>query len=92
MNKNLDSYSGFQDDGGKKTQMNRILKQDGIEALYVYGIATDYCVKATALDAAAAGYQVTVIESLSRGVSIESTARAIAKMRANGITILKTLE
>lgn len=90
--KNFDSYSGFQDDGGKKTALHKILQQDGINTLYVYGIATDYCVKATAMDAAAAGYTVSVIESLSRGVSAESTARALSELKANGITILKTLE
>ena len=62
--KRYDSYSGLQDDGGAKTEMNRILKENGVEALIVYGIATDYCVKATAIDAADAGYKVTVVEGL----------------------------
>jgi nicotinamidase/pyrazinamidase len=53
--KQYDSYSGFQDDGGAKTEMNLILQKNGIKELIVYGIATDYCVKATAIDAAAAG-------------------------------------
>jgi len=42
-----DSYSGFQDDGGAKTEMDQILKRNGVKKLIVYGIATDYCVKAT---------------------------------------------
>ena len=48
--KRYDSYSGFQDDGGAKTEMDQILKKNGIQELIVYGIATDYCVKATAID------------------------------------------
>jgi nicotinamidase/pyrazinamidase len=90
--KKYDSYSGFQDDGGAKTEMNRILMKNGIKELIVYGIATDYCVKATAIDAAAAGFKVTVIEGLSKGVAPETTAKALEEMKAKGITIKTDLE
>lgn len=89
--KRFDSYSGFQDDGGAKTEMDKILKKNGIKELIVYGIATDYCVKATALDAADAGYKVTVIEGLSKGVAPESTAKALKEMKDKGITVKKEL-
>ncbi|WP_457551686.1 isochorismatase family protein [Desulfobacula sp.] len=46
-----DSYSGFQDDVGDKTEMTQILKRNGIKDLIVYGIVKDFCVKATAMDA-----------------------------------------
>lgn len=85
--KRFDSYSGFRDDGGKTTDMDAILKKNGVKELIVYGIATDYCVKATAVDAAKAGYKVTVIESLCRGVSPETTAKALKEMKEKGITI-----
>ena len=87
-----DSYSGFQDDGGAKTEMDQILKRNHIKELLVYGIATDYCVKATAIDAAAAGYQVTVIEDLCKGVAPDTTAKALQEMKDKGITIVKELE
>jgi nicotinamidase/pyrazinamidase len=90
--KRFDSYSGFQDDGGAKTEMNRILMKNGIKELIVYGIATDYCVKATAIDAAAAGFKVTVIEGLSKGVAPDTTAKALEEMKAKGITIKTDLE
>ena len=90
--KRYDSYSGFQDDGGNKTEMDQILKKNGIKALIVYGIATDYCVKATAIDAADAGYKVTVVEGLSKGVAPDTTARALEEMKANGITVVKELD
>ena len=90
--KRYDSYSGFQDDGGAKTEMNQILHKNGIKELIVYGIATDYCVKATAIDAAAAGYKVTVIEGLSKGVAPETTAQALEEMKAKGITIKEELD
>jgi nicotinamidase/pyrazinamidase len=86
-----DSYSGFQDDGGARTEMDGLLKQRGIQELIVFGIATDYCVKATALDAAKAGYKVTVVAGLSRGVAPDTTATALEEMKANGITIRKEL-
>jgi len=90
--KKYDSYSGFQDDGGAKTEMNEILHKNGIKELIVYGIATDYCVKATAIDAVDAGYKVTVIEGLSKGVAPETTAKALEEMKAKGITIKAELD
>jgi nicotinamidase/pyrazinamidase len=90
--KRYDSYSGFQDDGGAKTEMNGILKENDVKELIVYGIATDYCVKATAIDAADAGYKVTVVEGLSKGVAPDTTAKALDEMKAKGIILVKELE
>lgn len=92
MDPQYDSYSGFQDDGGKKTEMDKILKKDGIKKVIVYGIATDYCVRATALDAVAAGYKVIMIKNLSRGVAPDSSQKAIDEMKAKGIVILEDLD
>ncbi len=90
--KRYDSYSGFQDDGGAKTEMDQVLQKNGIHELIVYGIATDYCVKATAIDAADAGYKVTVAEGLSKGVAPDTTAKALEEMQARGIKLIKELE
>ena len=87
-----DSYSGFLDDGGAKTEMDQILKRNGIKELFVYGIATDYCVKATAIDAVDAGFKVTVIENLCKGVAPDTTAKALQEMKDKGIKIVKELE
>jgi nicotinamidase/pyrazinamidase len=92
MDPQYDSYSGFQDDGGKKTEMDLILEKDGINTLVVYGIATDYCVRATAMDAAAAGYRVVMIKNLSRGVAPETSQKAIDEMKAKGVVILNDLD
>jgi len=92
MDPQYDSYSGFQDDGGKKTEMDGILKKDGIKKVVVYGIATDYCVRATAMDAAAAGYKVIMIKNLSRGVAHETSQKAIEEMKAKGVVILDDLD
>ena len=90
--KKFDSYSGFQDDGGAKTELNDLLKKSNIKEVIVYGIATDYCVKATAIDAADAGYKVTVIEGLCKGVAPDTTTKALEEMKAKGITVKKELE
>ncbi len=92
MDPQYDSYSGFQDDGGKKTEMDKILKRDKIKKVVVYGIATDYCVRATALDAVAAGYKVIMIKNLSRGVAPDTSQKAIDEMKAKGIVILEDLD
>jgi len=91
-NSMYDSYSGFQDDGGTETEMDSILKRNGIEKVIVYGLATDYCVKATAIDAANAGYNVTVVEGLCKGVAPDTTESALKEMKENGITVLKELQ
>jgi nicotinamidase/pyrazinamidase len=92
MDPQYDSYSGFQDDGGKKTEMDKILKQDKITKVVVYGIATDYCVRATALDAVAAGYEVIMIKNLSRGVTPDTSQKALDEMKAKGVAVLDDLD
>ena len=54
----------------------------------VVGIATDYCVKATAADAVAAGFTTRVLLDLTAGVAAESTAEAVEDMRAAGVDVL----
>lgn len=85
-----DSYSGFADDGGIKTELNSLLQKEGIKKVFVYGLATDYCVKATAIDAIDAGYEVDLILDLCRGVSPDTTDSAIKEMEAKGVAILKS--
>ena len=85
----FDSYSAFQDDGGRKTEMDSILKRNEIGVVVVYGIATDYCVKATALDALANGYKVIVIEDLCMGVAPDTSAKAWEEMKEKGVILMK---
>ncbi|MEJ2282572.1 MAG: isochorismatase family protein [Desulfobacterales bacterium] len=88
-NPKFDSYSGFVDDGGNPTGLDRLLRRDGIKELVIYGLATDYCVKHTVLDAAALGYQVELLLNLCRGISPETTASALKEMEARGVNIIR---
>jgi nicotinamidase/pyrazinamidase len=83
-----ESYSVFQDDGGHRTEMESILRRNGIERLVLYGIATDYCVRASSADALRAGLQVTVIEELCRGVALDTSQAAWEEMKEKGVNIL----
>jgi len=74
-----EGYSGF--DG---TDLETLLRDRGIERLTVAGLATDYCVRATALDALEAGFAVTVEDSASRGIDPAGSARALDDVRAAG--------
>ncbi len=62
-----------------------------VRAVDVVGIATDYCVRATALDAAAAGLGTRVLLDLTAGVAPESSERAVAQLRAEGADIVDAL-
>ena len=81
------AYSGFEGAEPGGSSLRAWLDARGVTAVDVVGIATDHCVRATALDAAAAGYPTTVLLDLCAGVTAETTAQAIAAMRAAGITV-----
>ena len=86
----IDSYSGFFDNGHEKsTGLHDWLRERGIDDVHVLGLATDYCVKFTALDARALGHTVTLVEDGCRAVDLSpgDGARAIEEMRAAGVTI-----
>ena len=89
----VDSYSGFYDNGHRKsTGMADWLREHGITQLYVLGLATDYCVKFTALDARNEGFDVWLIEDGCRAVEIAKGDgdKAIAEMRTAGVTVVES--
>jgi nicotinamidase/pyrazinamidase len=87
-----ESYSAFRDEGGLKTEMDAVLKINGVTNLFIYGLATDYCVKATALDAVSGGYSAIVIEELCRGITPAGSIEAVAEMRKEGVRVVYTLD
>ncbi|MBI5250254.1 MAG: isochorismatase family protein [Desulfomonile tiedjei] len=83
----FESYSGFRDDGGRDTGLKELLEKVGARNLIVFGLATDYCVKATVLHALEDGFRVTLVSGLSRGITPEGTEAALAEMEAAGAEI-----
>lgn len=88
----FDSYSGFKDDGGAATGLEKLLKDKGVTTIIVYGIATDYCVKATVIDGLKAGFKVVVVQDLCRGVDPKTSAEGWKAMQAAGATLWPSLD
>lgn len=89
----IDSYSAFRDnDHGAVTGLADYLRAQQIRELDICGLATDYCVKFSALDAVdmLPGVQVCFIEDASRGIDSKGVRAAIEEMRAKGIDIVKS--
>ena len=89
----IDSYSGFFDNEHKRaTGLGDYLQERGVTGVTVAGLATDYCVKFTALDAISLGFNTTLIADACRGVEVNEgdTARAIAEMSAAGVNIIES--
>ena len=89
----IDSYSGFFDNGrGRSTGLGAYLNGRGVGTVYVCGLATDYCVKATALDAIALGFETFVISDACRGVNLQAgdDARALAEIAEAGGQIVSS--
>lgn len=87
----VDSYSGFFDnDHRRATGLGDYLRACGETAVAVLGLATDYCVKATALDALRLGLKVQLIVDGCRAVELQAGdgERAIAEMRAAGVEVV----
>jgi nicotinamidase/pyrazinamidase len=79
------AFEGADDDG---TPLADWLRRHNVDAVDVVGIATDYCVKATAADAQAAGFSTRVLVDLTAGIAPKSTAQALADLRAAGVGVI----
>jgi len=88
----VENYSAFKDGRGVKTELDTVLSLNGVDKMIIYGIATEYVVRATALDLLAAGYKPVVVESLCRGVTRDTSANAIDEMKSRGIRIARALD
>ena len=94
-NSPIDSYSGFFDNGHKMaTGLAEYLRGRMVKDVFIAGLATDYCVKFTALDAVRLGLRAHVIEEACRGVELKSgdVARAIEEMQDAGVEFVKRVE
>ncbi len=89
----IDSYSGFFDQAAQRsTGLEPYLRSLGVDTVYVVGLATDYCVKATAADAVHLGFKTSIIVDACRGVDLRpgDSERALAELRAAGVELLSS--
>lgn len=93
MNPEIDSYSAFFDNGHRKsTGLADYLRGRGVREVVVAGLAADYCVYYSALDALAAGFATMVITDATRAISAEGWAAAQSDLRAKGARLLASTE
>jgi nicotinamidase/pyrazinamidase len=91
----IDSYSGFFDNGHRKsTGLGEWLKARGVMEVFVCGLATDYCVRFTALDAVQFGFKTLLIEDASRGVNLrpDDVRNAVEEMKRAGVNVVRSGE
>ncbi|QEV18313.1 isochorismatase family protein [Streptomyces alboniger] len=81
------AYSGFEGVDENGLSLAEWLREREITEVDVVGIATDHCVRATAMDAAREGFRTTVLLELTAGVAAATTERAMAEMRAAGVEL-----
>lgn len=92
---NIDSYSGFFDNGKRKaTGLGDFLLQHNITDVFIMGLALDYCVKFSALDAVTLGFNTYLIVDACRAVNLQPTdgTKALAEMEAAGVKIVQSAE
>ncbi|MDQ2773167.1 MAG: bifunctional nicotinamidase/pyrazinamidase [Bacteroidota bacterium] len=93
MNPEIDSYSAFFDNGHRKsTGLADYLRGRGVTEVFVAGLAADYCVFYSALDALAAGFATTVVTDATRAISAEGWAAAQADLRAKACGLVGRAE
>ncbi len=91
----IDSYSGFFDNGHRKsTGLGDYLRAHQVSDVYVCGLTTDYCVKATALDAAKLGFNTHLVRDATRGINSRpgDVDRALAEMQSHGVRIVNSAD
>ena len=82
------AYSGFEGTADDGTALTDYLRERDVRAVDVVGIATDHCVRATALDAAGAGFTTRVLLDLCAGVAPDTTAAALDELRDAGVELV----
>lgn len=82
------AYSGFEGATGDGRRLAEWLRASGVTGVDVVGIATDHCVRATALDAAREGFDTRVLLHLTAGVAPATTDKAIAELRSAGVVLV----
>lgn len=91
----VDSYSGFFDNGKRNsTGLGDYLKEKDVTEVFVMGLATDYCVKFTALDAVDLGFKTYLVSDACRGVNLQEgdVEQAVVDMKEKGVMVVESRE
>lgn len=91
----IDSYSGFFDNGRRKsTGLGEYLQGEGVTEVYIVGLATDYCVKFSALDAVSLGFTTFVVQDACKGVNLQAgdVEKALSEMQEKGVQLITSTE
>lgn len=86
------AYSGFEGTNVRNHSLEWYLHNHGVKTVFICGLATDYCVKATALDAVRAGFSVVVLLDACRGVADQTTCEALDELCAADVTTILSTE
>jgi len=78
-----EAYSGFEG-----TELAEILKRHGVKRVYICGVATEYCVKATALDAVKHGFETYLLRDAVKGIKPQDEERALRELESAGVKVL----
>jgi nicotinamidase/pyrazinamidase len=97
MQRDVDSYSGFRNNWNRQgerpgTGLAGYLRERGIHSVFICGLARDVCVKWSAEDAAAAGFETTLLWDLSRPVDPDSNAKVQGDLQQAGVSIMSSTE
>ena len=89
-----DAYSGFEGINQQSKSLDKALKEKGITAIYITGLATDYCVKATTLDGLKNDYKVYVVTDAVRAVNVNENdgEKALSEMQEQGARLVSSKE
>lgn len=90
MGEKEDAYSGFEARNDQGEMLEQILRRRGVERIFVGGLATDYCVKATVLDGVKLGFKVVLVEDGIRAVNLQKDDgdKAVEEMRRSGVKVV----
>lgn len=93
LDKNIDSYSGFYDNGHKRaTGLSKYLKDKGVDKVFITGLAADVCVKFTALDALKEGFETIVVKDATRAVNLQEGdyEKTMEELREEGAKVMQS--
>jgi nicotinamidase/pyrazinamidase len=93
VNPRVDSYSAFRDNARQaSTRLEGLLRERGVEEVYIAGVATDFCVRATAMDALDLGFRTSMVLDACRGIAPREgdICGAVEEMRRSGVIILES--